>query len=95
MWSSRKADGTSSYAAERPAADAADLLAPKGDNGAAPGLLDGLDRRDYTERAVELPSLRNGVEMRADPHVVAAARAADEVAVRIDLDARARPRGTR
>ena len=73
-------------AAERAAADAADLLAPKGDGGAAPGLLDRLDRRDYTERAVELPSLRNGVEMRADPHVVAAARAADEVAVRIDLD---------
>ncbi len=71
--------------AERPAADAADLLAPEGDGRAAPGLLDRLDRRDDTERAVELPSLRNGVEMRADPHVVAVARAPEQIAVRIDL----------
>ena len=71
--------------AEGPAADAADLLAPKGDGRAARGLLDSLDRRDDAERAVELPSLRNGVEMRADPYVVTVARAAEQVAVGIDL----------
>ena len=61
-------------AAERAAADAADLLAAKGHDRAAARLLDGLDRGDDAERAVELPSLRHGVEMGADPDVVAACR---------------------
>src|SRR5438093_492380 len=44
---------------ERAAADAADLLAPERDHGSRAGVLDGLDRGDDAERAVEPPAVRD------------------------------------
>ena len=76
-------------AAERAAADAADLLAAKGHDRAATRLLDGLDRGDDPERAVELPSLRDAVEVGAHPDVATMAGATEQVAVGVDLDRQA------
>ena len=71
---------------ERPAADASDLLTAERDHRAATRALDGLDRADHAERAVEPPTLGHRVQVRADPDVVTFARAAEEVAVRVHLD---------
>ena len=65
MCSSRNASGSSPLGDPRPASGAAALLVTEDDDRAAAGALDRLDRGDDAERAVELPALGDGVEVRA------------------------------
>ena len=72
--------------APRTAPDAADLLSAERDDRTSPGSLDGLEARDDPERSVEAAALRHGVEMRADPHVLALRGVPEEVPARVDFD---------
>ncbi len=72
------------------AADAADLLAPEGDDGAATDPVDRLDRHDHAQRTVELPAPRDAVEVGAGPDGGACPwDMAEEVPCRVDLDVEA------
>jgi hypothetical protein len=51
----------------RTAPDATDLFAAEGDDGAATGLLDSLDRGNHAERPIEPAPLRDAVQMRPRP----------------------------
>ena len=75
---------------ERPAPDAPDLLATEHDDGARPDPFDGLYRSHDAECSVEAASLRNGVEVRAGPHLRSASAPPDEVSVTVDLDGESR-----
>jgi hypothetical protein len=71
---------------EGPAADAAALLLTEDHDRPEAGPLHGLDRGDHAERAVELPTLRNGVQVRSGPDPGGGARPPEHVPRRIDLD---------
>jgi hypothetical protein len=83
-----EAFGQRSELDERGAADAALLFVPEDDGRTLADALDRLDRRDDTERAVELAAVGHGIEMRARPHVRLLG-AADQVAGGVDLDRQA------
>ena len=63
----QKAGGKVAALHEGGAAPAARLLVAEGDDRTGACTLDRLDRRDDAERAVELPTCGNGVEVRAGP----------------------------
>ena len=67
MCTSRKHSGSAPRCDEGRAPDAAALLVPEDCDGSLPDALDRLDRRDDSERAVELAAERHGVEVRARP----------------------------
>src|SRR5437763_11240382 len=67
------------------AADTAALLVAEYDSRALPDALDRLDRSDDTQRAVELASAGDGVEVRSRPDR-GIGGAADQVACIVDLD---------
>jgi hypothetical protein len=70
---------------ERRAADASALLVPEDDYGSLSDTLDRFDPRHDAERPVELPAVRDRVEMRAGPDA-SGAGATDEISRRVDLD---------
>src|SRR6266542_1576295 len=63
----QKAGGKVAALDEGRAAAAAGLLVAEGDDGTGARALDRLDRRDDAERAVELPTCWDGVEVRSGP----------------------------
>ncbi len=75
---------------ERTAPDASHLLTAEHDHGAGVDPLDGIDRGDDPERAVEAAAARHGVEMRAGPDELRPLGMSEEVAVTVDLDSEPR-----
>jgi hypothetical protein len=70
---------------ERRTTGAAALLVAESDGCTSPNALDGLDRGDHPERAVEFATRGHGIEMRPGPDIVVPG-APDQIAGWVDLD---------